>query len=207
VHRSYINENRHFFLPHNERLEFLGDAALELIVTEYLFKKYPKAPEGDMTNWRSSLVNTKKLALIARKLEFEKFLYLSKGEAKDTGKAREYILGNAFEAVTGAIYLDQGYAGVHKFIEENLLIDLDYILQHNLHIDPKSSFQEIAQEKAKITPVYEVLKECGPDHNRKFVIGLFLGKKLIAQGQGSSKQEAETRAAEKGLKKWKTNSK
>ena len=150
VHRSFINEHRHFPLGHNERLEFLGDAVLELVVTEYLFNKYPKKTEGELTSLRSSLVNSKKLAEISKKLEFEKYLYLSKGEGRDTGRAREYILGNAFEAVMGAIYLDKGFKVSWQFIENNLLTDIDFIIKHNLHIDPKSHFQELTQEKAPL---------------------------------------------------------
>jgi len=201
VHRSYINENHSFELGHNERLEFLGDAVLELVVTSHLYLKYDN-PEGEMTNWRSSLVNSKMLAKLAHKLNMDEFLYLSRGEKKDTGKAREYILGNAFEALIGAIYLDQGYTVSQKFIEKTLLVKLPRILKEKLYIDPKSHFQELAQEREGMTPEYRVLKESGPDHNKHFVIGVYLGKKLISEGKGSSKQTAQVAAAAAALKEY-----
>jgi len=203
VHRSYINENPDFRLDQNERLEFLGDAVLELIVTEYLYNNYPN-PEGELTNWRAALVNAKMLAQIAKRLELNNHLFLSRGEAKDTGRARQYILANAFEALIGAIYLDQGYEAVKNFIEREVLKELPHILENQLFRDPKSRFQEMAQEKAGITPSYEVLKEWGPDHAKRFVVGVYLGKELVAQGEGNSKQEAQEKAAWEGLKnkKW-----
>lgn len=199
VHRSYLNENPNFNLPHNERLEFLGDAVLELITTEHLYKKYSD-PEGVMTNWRSALVNSKMLSKLARKLGIEPFLYMSKGETKDTGRARELILANAFEALIGAIYLDKGLEAARIFIEKNLLKELPKIIEKKLYMDPKSRFQELAQEKTGITPSYEVLKEWGPDHNRHFVVGVYLEKKLMGKGEGCSKQEAQEKAAEEALK-------
>ncbi len=203
VHRSYLNEHGNFKLDHNERLEFLGDAVLELITTEYLYKNYPN-PEGDLTSFRASLVNSEMLSEVANNLGMEKYLLLSRGEAKDTGRARQYILANAFEAIIGAIYLDQGYDAAKKFIETALIIKLPRIFKEGSWLDPKSKFQEEAQEKAGITPTYEVTKEWGPDHDKHFIVGIFLGKDLVAEGEGKSKQEAQRNAAAKGLevKKW-----
>lgn len=203
VHRSYLNEHPGFSLDHNERLEFLGDAVLELIVTEYLYKKY-KNPEGELTNWRAALVNAKILSELAKDLELDHHIYLSKGESKDKGKARDYILADAFEALIGAIFLDQGLEKTHKFITRKLISKLPHILKHKLYIDPKTRFQEITQEKLKITPVYKVLEESGPDHAKRFKIGVFLKDDLIAEGEGLSKQEAQVKAAENALKvkKW-----
>lgn len=202
VHRSYLNEHPSFPLGHNERLEFLGDAVLEIIVTEYLFHKFPQKAEGDLTNWRASLVNAKMLADIASELGIEDFLYLSRGEEKDKGsKARQYILANAMEAVIGAIYLDQGTVAAKKFIKNNILVKLPHILDNNLFMDPKSRFQERAQEETKVTPHYKVLSESGPDHAKVFEVGLYLGEELVARGKGTSKQEAQIDAAENGLKK------
>lgn len=205
VHRSYINENPSFGLAQNERLEFLGDAVLELVVTEYLYQNYPN-PEGELTNWRASLVNSQMLAKLARKLDLEDYLYLSKGEAKDSqGKARNYILANTFEALIGSIYLDQKYKAAEKFINQILVPELPHILKNQLYLDPKSKFQEIAQEKIGITPSYKVLKEAGPDHNKKFQVGIYLDEELVAKGTGSSKQEAQVDAASHAIekKKWK----
>ncbi len=201
VHRSYLNENPSFKLPHNERLEFLGDAVLELIITEHLYQNYPN-PEGELTNWRASLVNAKMLSEVARDLGLEKHLYLSKGEAKEPpdSKARQYILANAFEALVGAIYLDQGYVVARDFIKKFLIVKLPYILEHGLYLDPKSKFQEIAQEKFGITPAYKVLEETGPDHAKRFKVGVYLEKELVAVGEGSSKQEAQVAAALAALK-------
>lgn len=204
VHRSYINENPGFNLEHNERLEFLGDAVLELVITEYLYEHYPN-PEGELTNWRASLVNAQMLAKIAHMIDLEKYLYLSKGEAKDKNtKARNYILADAFEAVIGAIYLDRGYAASKQFILAFVAPQLPEILSNNLYVDPKSRFQELAQEKLKITPSYKVLDESGPDHDKSFEIGVYLDTELVATGVGSSKQEAQVAAAQKALKvkKW-----
>ena len=202
VHRSYINEHPEFELYHNERLEFLGDAVLEIVVTEYLFNNYPDTPEGDLTNWRASLVNSKMLALVSKEIKLEDYLYLSKGEAKDKNtKARQYILANAVEALIGAIYLDQGIKPATKFIKEHMLSKLGNILSNELFLDPKSKFQEKSQDLYKITPHYKVLHESGPDHDKTFEVGVYLGDKLIAKGKGSSKQEAQVDAAEKGIKK------
>ena len=203
THRSYLNENPDFYLTHNERLEFLGDAVLELVVTEELYKKYPKKSEGDLTNWRASLVNSKMLSEVSKDLNYSEFLLLSRGEAKELGKAREYILANAFEALIGSLYLDQGYKVCQNFIKKNLLSKLPEIIEKGLFRDSKSHFQEEAQERVGITPTYKVLKEWGPDHAKHFIIGVFLGKDKIAEGQGSSKQEAEVEAAKNALKKYK----
>ena len=200
IHRSYLNEHPDFELGHNERLEFLGDAVLELVVTEYLYNHYEN-PEGEMTNWRAALVNAKMLAEIAHELQIEKYLYLSKGEAKDNNqKARNYILANAMESLIGAIYLDQGWDIVKNFIIQNIVIKLPEIQDKKLYIDAKSRFQEMAQDKTGITPSYVVLEEFGPDHNKKFVIGLYLEDELVAKGSGTSKQEGQMSAAEQGLK-------
>jgi len=205
VHRSYLNENPNFHLSQNERLEFLGDAVLELVVTENLYKDYPDKPEGELTSWRAALVNAKMLSEIAKKLEFNDFLLLSRGEKKETGKAREYILANTMESFIGALYLDQGLKASAKFIIQHVLSELVRVLESNLYQDAKSHFQEIAQEKTGITPAYSVLKEWGPDHAKHFQIGVYLNKELIAQGEGSSKQAAEQDAAKNGLetKAWK----
>jgi len=200
-HRSYLNENPKFHLPHNERLEFLGDAVLELIVTEYLYQKYPEKNEGELTNWRAALVNAKILGDLAKGLGFNDFLLLSKGEEKETGKGRQYILANTFEALIGAIYLDQGYGVAKNFVEKNLIErKLPEIIEKGLFKDPKTRFQEEAQERVKITPVYKVLEEWGPDHAKHFLVGVFLGNELVAKGEGSSKQEAEEEAAKNALK-------
>ncbi|MEK7098221.1 MAG: ribonuclease III [Patescibacteria group bacterium] len=205
THRSYLNEHPNFGLNHNERLEFLGDAVLEIVVTEYLFNRFPLQDEGDLTNWRASLVNAKMLAQIAAEIKLEDYLYLSKGELKDkNSKARQYILANAVEAVIGAIYLDQGIRLAKKFIKENILSKLDYILENKLYLDPKSRFQEKSQEEYGVTPHYRVLGESGPDHAKIFEVGLYVNEELISKGKGSSKQEAQIDAAEKGIakKKW-----
>jgi len=202
VHRSYINEHPDFTLGHNERLEFLGDAVLEIVVTEYLFGNYPETPEGDLTNWRASLVNAKMLYTVAKDLDIEDYLLLSKGEAKDKNtKARQYILANAIEALIGAMYLDQGIEAPKKFIVDNIVSRLDEILKNELYVDPKSKFQEWAQEKEGITPVYKTLSEEGPDHEKMFTVGLYLGEELVSEGSGLSKQEAQIMAAGLGLKK------
>ncbi len=200
THRSYLNEHADFPYTHNERLEFLGDAVLELIVTEHLYVKYAN-PEGDLTNWRAALVNAKTLAGIATQLQFEDFLLLSKGEARDRdSKARMYILANAIEAIIGAIYMDGKMEAASIFIHTHILSHLPFILKNELYIDPKSKFQETAQELLGITPNYRVLEEEGPDHAKEFTVGVFLDKEMIAVGQGSSKQEAQVAAAEAGLK-------
>jgi ribonuclease-3 len=206
THRSYLNEHRSYKLDHNERLEFLGDAVLELVVTEFLYANYPN-PEGDLTNWRAALVNGEMLAKISSKLGVEEFLLMSKGESKDTGKARQYLLANAFESITGAIYLDQkenGYNVAKEFILKNVVSQLPEIIESKSYMDPKSLFQEKAQEKAGVTPSYKVMEESGPDHAREFVVGVYLAHELVASGKGLSKQEAQRNAAAAGLvaKKW-----
>ncbi|MFA5249705.1 MAG: ribonuclease III [Candidatus Paceibacterota bacterium] len=201
-HRSYLNENPQFKLAHNERLEFLGDAVLELVVTEDLYINYPDKPEGELTSWRAALVNAVILSEVSREIGFNDFLLLSQGEAKDENKARQYILANTFEAFVGALYLDQGYDSCKRFIEDNLIArKLPTILAKKLFKDAKSLFQEKAQEIVGVTPSYSVLEEKGPDHLKHFVVGVFLSQEMIAKGEGSSKQEAEVQAAKNGLEK------
>jgi len=198
THRSYLNEHRDYPLPHNERLEFLGDAVLELAVTGYLYEHFPN-PEGELTNLRSALVNYKMLSAVAAELEFGKFLLLSRGEAKDQGRARAVILANAIEALIGAMYLDGGFDRTHKFIKERILALLPGIIKNGTYIDPKSRLQELVQEKSGITPNYQVISEIGPDHNKVFTMGVYVGKTEVGQGTGPSKQEAELSAAEQAL--------
>lgn len=201
THRSYINEVREKGLTHNERLEFLGDAVVELSVTDFLYKKYPRATEGDLTSYRAALVNAVTLGDLAIALGMEEHLLMSKGEAKDRGsKARQIILANAFEALVGAIYLDQGYTVTDTFLKAHLLGMTEEIVKKELWRDAKSFFQEEAQEHTGITPSYKVLREIGPDHDKQFVVGVYLGQELIAEGTGTSKQEAEQQAAAQGLK-------
>ncbi len=201
THRSFLNEKPHQKLRHNERLEFLGDAVLELIVTEYLYKKYPNKTEGELTNFRAALVKASSLFQVSSDLGLNNFLLLSRGEAKDLGKARQYILANALEALIGAIYLDQGYDPTRSFIERKILISQMAKVKKEGLRDAKSLFQEKAQEIEGITPVYKIVSEWGPDHNKHFITGVYLGDKLIAEGEGSSKQEAHQQAAELALKK------
>lgn len=200
IHRSYINENAGTKLSHNERLEFLGDAVLELIVTDFLYKKYPSYSEGELTSVRSALVNAIIISEVALKAGMNDFLLLSKGEAKDHGKARQYILANTYEAYIGALYLDQGYDVVDKFLNENLLPKTDEIVNKKLWRDAKSLVQEKAQEFLQVTPQYKVLNESGPDHDKHFTVGIFFGGGVVAEGKGKSKQEAEVKAAEAALK-------
>lgn len=200
THRSYLNENHDFHLSHNERLEFLGDAVLELVVTEHLFNEFPKKPEGEMTNWRAALVNTKMLARVSEELGVNDFLLLSRGESKSLGKARELILANALEAIIGSLYEDSGYKQAQTFITENILKHLQEVLENKLYIDPKSKLQEKTQELYNITPHYDVLEESGPDHKKHFVIGVFVEKHQIGKGEGYSKQQAQVSAAEDALK-------
>jgi ribonuclease III len=202
THRSYLNEHTNWPIPHNERLEYLGDAVLELSVTEDLYKKFPDYPEGQLTVLRAALVNYQMLSKIAQEIELDKFVFMSKGEAKDIGKAREVILANAIEAVIGAIYLDQGFQISSKFIKENILKHLDEVIETKSYKDPKSELQEIIQERLKITPNYRVLEESGPAHQRIFRIGAYFSDELIAEGSGSSKQEGEVEAARNALKKY-----
>tara|TARA_Y100000310_G_scaffold316054_1_gene367330 strand:+ start:194 stop:895 length:702 start_codon:yes stop_codon:yes gene_type:complete len=202
AHRSYLNENADFNLFHNERLEFLGDAILEHVVTEYLYQKYPEKLEGELTSLRASLVNTKMLAKTAQRLGFNDYLLLSQGETKEKqGRARQYILADTFEAFIGSLYLDQGIKICQDFIIKHLTKELPEIIKSELYKDAKSSYQEKAQEKYGITPTYEVLGQTGPDHAKCFTVGVFLKKKMIDKGKGMSKQEAEEEAANNALKK------
>jgi len=198
VHRSFLNENPGFTLDHNERLEFLGDAVLELIVTENLYKNLPN-PEGELTNLRSALVRGQTLSDVANTLGLNEYLYLSKGESKSEGKARQLILANAFEALIGAIYLDQGYNAAKDFIEKNIITRLNKVIEQKTYLDPKSHLQEIAQAKMSITPTYKVLSETGPDHSKNFIVGCFLKDENIGEGSGHSKQTAESSAAANAL--------
>lgn len=199
THRSYLNENRGNGREHNERLEFLGDAVLELVVTEFLYKKYPEKPEGELTSFRAALVNTQSISDAGTKLGMNDFLLLSRGEAKDTGRARQIILANAFEAVIGAIYLDQGYDAAYAFIEAQLFHKTDEVVEKRLWQDSKSRLQEVAQDKLGVTPTYELMDQSGPDHARSFTVAVFLGREKVALGEGKSKQEAEQDAAGKAL--------
>ena len=199
THRSYLNEHREADWDHNERLEFLGDAVLELVVTDFLFGKYPEKPEGELTAIRAALVNTISLASASEKMGVNDYLLMSKGEAKDVGRARQYILANTFEACIGAIYMDQGYEVAKEFIAGRLFSKTEEIVRKRLWQDAKSRFQELAQEHASITPTYETLSQDGPDHDRVFTVGVFLKKEKVAEGKGRSKQEAEQEAAEKAV--------
>lgn len=200
THRSYINENPKTAISHNERLEFLGDAVLELIVTDFLYKKYPQYTEGELTALRSALVNAIIISEIAGDIGMNDYLLLSKGETKDKGKARQYILANTYEAFVGAMYLDQGYDVVEKFITKTLLPKTEEIVNKKLWRDAKSLVQEKAQEFVSVTPAYKVLHESGPDHDKHFTVGIYFGPNLIAEGKGKSKQEAEQSAAMVALK-------
>lgn len=202
VHRSYLNEHKSSNLEHNERLEFLGDAVLELVVTEYLYSNFPN-PEGDLTNWRSALVKGKMLAKISKQLNMGELLFLSHGEEKSGGREKDYLLANTFEAVIGVIYLELGYKKAKKFVENFLLIQLDDILKTGSHIDSKSKLQEMAQEKIGITPSYELQHEEGPDHDKIFTMGAFIGDRMVGKGKGNSKQVAEQVAAEDALNRLK----
>ena len=199
THRSYLNEHREYAGSHNERLEFLGDAVLELAVTDFLFGKFPEKPEGELTAYRAALVNTVSLSETAQALGMNDYLLLSKGEAHDTGRARDVILADALEAVIGAVYLDQGYAPAEAFIARALYGKIDGIIAQRAYQDAKSRFQELVQEKRGITPAYETLSEAGPAHDKRFTVGVFIGEEEIARGDGKSKQEAEQAAAQAGL--------
>lgn len=201
THRSYLNENPDWGVPHNERLEFLGDAVLELAVTRNLFDDYPKFSEGELTNIRAALVNYQTLSKIGNKLGLEDVIYLSKGGAKETERAKDVIIANAFEALIGAVYLDNGYAAAETFIKKFVFEALPEIMEKKLYKDPKSYLQEIIQEKMKVTPTYEVIKEEGPDHNKIFEVGVYFDGKFSGAGKGFSKQEAEVEAAKDALKK------
>lgn len=200
THRSYLNEHKTAG-KHNERLEFLGDAVLELAATRFLFERFPEKPEGDLTAYRAALVNTVSLAEEAERLGVNDLLLLSKGERKDTGRARGIILANAFEAILGALYLDQGYDAVEAFLQKELFPKIDRVLQERSWQDAKSAYQEQAQEKEGITPTYRTISESGPDHDKLFVVGVYLHEREIARGEGKSKQEAEQAAARAALDK------
>jgi len=200
IHRSYINEHREESVRHNERLEFLGDAVLELAATRYLFNTCPNSPEGEMTAYRSALVKGKHLAEVAKELDLGKYLFLSKGEEKSGGREKNYILANTVEALIGAIFLDQGHVAADEFIDRFILKKLEEIIEKGLHIDAKSHFQEVCQDELGITPHYDLIKDEGPDHDKKFTMGAYIGEELIAEGVGSSKQKAEDDAAKNALK-------
>ncbi len=199
VHRSYLNENRDFKLPHNERLEFLGDAVLELVVTDHLYRTYEN-PEGDLTSWRSAVVRGEKLAVLAERLDVGAALLMSRGEEKSGGRTRPMLLANAFEAIVGAMYLDQGYDVTKEFIHRTVIAELPKIIKRNLDRDAKSRLQEVAQEAVGLTPKYRVREETGPDHDKRFTVAVLVGDNELGTGDGSSKQQAEQRAAEAALK-------
>ena len=204
THRSYLNEHREATWEHNERLEFLGDAVLELVVTDFLYAKYPEKPEGELTAIRAALVNTNSLAAASELLKINQYLLMSKGESKDEGRARQYILANVFESCIGALYLDQGYDTAKGFIAKWLFDNTEDIVKKRLWQDAKSRFQELSQEYASITPTYDTLSQDGPDHDRVFTVGVFLRSEKVAEGKGRSKQEAEQQAASAALvaKNW-----
>ncbi len=203
THRSYLNEHPEWELPHNERLEFLGDAVLELVVTEYLYNRFPDKPEGQLTMLRAALVNYQFLSKITAEFDLDGAMLMSRGERADNSKAREVILANAIESLIGAIYLDQGFEMAKNFIHRFVIEYLPQILETKSYKDAKSELQEIVQEKLRVTPSYKVLSEIGPAHKRTFKIGVYFGDKLVASGEGSSKQEAEIEAAREALKKYK----
>lgn len=204
THRSYLNEHKKSASEHNERLEFLGDAVLELVVTEYLYTNFSE-PEGILTNWRSSLVRTESIGAAAAKFGFEPLLRLSRGEKRGTDRARAQILANSYEAVVGAIYLDKGYGAAKSFITKSILVTFKEILKNGSWLDAKSHLQEVAQSAEGHTPVYKVLSEEGPDHEKTFTVGVFVGGKLKGTGVGPSKQTGQQQAAEAALEQYKTN--
>jgi ribonuclease-3 len=199
THRSYVNEHRKTVSEHNERLEFLGDAVLELVTTEYLFNNFNE-PEGILTNWRSALVRTESIGAAASRLGFEPLLRLSRGEKHGTERARAQILANSFEAVIGALYVDQGYDVARNFIVDNLLVTFKDILAKGSWMDPKSHLQEVVQSQEGYTPVYKVISEEGPDHDKIFTVGVYVNGQLRGSGTGSSKQAGQQQAAEAALK-------
>ncbi|MGH7936658.1 MAG: ribonuclease III [Chthoniobacterales bacterium] len=201
THRSYLNEHRGEPLGHNERLEFLGDAVLELIATHFLYEKFPDKPEGELTAYRAALVNAVILSEVAAGIGMNDYLLLSRGEAKDQGRARGVLLANAFEALIGALYLDQGYDAARAFISSHLFPKIDEIIKKKLWQDPKSTLQEKSQDAESVTPYYAVIKETGPDHDKQFIVGVYIKDVLVAQGEGKSKQEAEQDAARAALEK------
>ncbi|MFA5854928.1 MAG: ribonuclease III [Candidatus Gracilibacteria bacterium] len=204
IHKSYVNEHDDEE-RYNERLEFLGDAVLELAVTDFLYHNHPDQPEGQLTNWRSALVKGKNLARVARKLGLGKYLLLSRGEDLSGGREKDYILANTVEALIGAIYLDKGFDLTNQFILKNIVVLLEEIIAAGLNVDSKSRVQELAQDRLNVTPAYELLSEEGPDHDKVFEMGIYFGSELAGKGKGPSKQEAEQSAARDALKKrkWK----
>lgn len=201
IHRSYLNENPHLKLSSNERLEFLGDAILSFLVSSYLYKKFPHLNEGELTSLRSALVKTEMLASLAKRLNLGEELKLSRGEEESGGRKNASILANTTEALIGALYLDQGLTAVLKFLEKNLLPELSEIIKTGAYKDPKSTLQEIVQEKKQVSPTYKILKSEGPDHAKIFEVGVFLGNRLLGKGTGKSKQKAEQEAAKAALEK------
>jgi len=201
THRSYLNEHHEYTNPSNERLEFLGDAVLQLLSSEFLYKTYTEAPEGDLTNYRSSVVCTSSLAREAKRMGYGSLLLLSNGEEATGGRDREYILANTFEAVLGALYLDRGLEKCRQFLEKELFFKIGDIVTDNVYRDAKSQFQEMAQDKFGVTPVYQIIDSWGPDHEKTFKMGVFIGKENWGTGEGKSKQRAEQAAAENGLKR------
>ncbi len=201
THRSYLNENPDWPTSHNERLEFLGDAVLEIIVTVFLFEKYPAFNEGKLTSIRAALVNRSMLSRVAKEIDLKSVVFISKGEKQGSARSREAIFANAVEALIGAVYLDQGYEVAENFIKQFVLKHLGLVMGEKLYQDSKSLLQEMVQEKLKITPRYEVMEEIGPDHKKEFLVGVFFDDKLIAEGKGVSKQDAEEATAEEALKK------
>lgn len=202
THRSFVNESKKTKEKHNERMEFLGDAVLELAVTEFLFDKYPGLSEGVLTSFRAALVRTESLAEEASKLNFGKYIFMSKGEELTGGRQRQYILANTFEAVIGSIYLDQGYKKAQEFILKNVCYKIDKIMNERLDIDPKSKLQEISQDIVKLTPTYELVSSVGPDHSKTFTMAVMIGQHKFAEGKGKSKQEAEQFAAKNAIENW-----
>ena len=201
THRSYLNEHKKSASEHNERLEFLGDAVLELVTTDFLFSNYDK-PEGILTAWRSALVRTESIGAAGERLGYEKLIRMSRGEKQGSARARQQILANAFEATTGAIYLDKGYEAAKKYITDNILSTLPQILEEESWRDPKSYLQEISQARDGFTPIYKVLKEDGPDHDKNFTLGVFVGDKKMGEGEGPSKQTAQQEAAREAIRKY-----
>lgn len=202
IHRSYLNEHRSLNIEHNERMEFLGDAVLELCTTEYLYKTFPDKAEGEMTNWRSALVKGESLSTEAKRLGMNDLLKTSRGESKNTGKARDLLMANALEALIGGIYLDKGYKQAYNFVEKNVVYKLPDILENGLYYDSKSKFQEMSQEQLGITPTYEMISESGPDHAKTFIMGAFLNDNKVGEGRGASKQRAQSEAASDALSNW-----
>lgn len=200
VHRSYLNENKNLKLSSNERYEFLGDAILEMWVSETLFKMFPEYSEGDLTNLRALIVCTQNLAKIATSFNLGDYIYLSKGEETHGGRGNPSILADTFEAMLGAIFLDQGHKSSFKFLKTILLKNVTEISKQKIYKDPKSIFQEIAQNKRGVTPHYQTISESGPDHQKTFEVGVFINNEMIASGSGNSKQKAEEDASTKATK-------